>query len=60
VQRAVTDLHQDRTALAKMSLAARRRFDRHPTWAESMGRLAVFLDDLVNSFTPRASRERGL
>jgi glycosyltransferase involved in cell wall biosynthesis len=48
VRRAVTDLHQDRSALAKMSLAARHRFDAHPGWAASMGRLADFLEDLVS------------
>lgn len=47
VRRAVTRLHRDRPALAKMSLAARRRFDAHPTWEASMGRLASFLEDLV-------------
>jgi glycosyltransferase involved in cell wall biosynthesis len=49
VRRAVTDLHNDRTALAKMSLAARHRFDAHPGWEATMGRLADFLEDLVSS-----------
>ena len=44
VRRAVADLHRDRTALAEMSLAARRRFDDHPTWEASMGSLASFLE----------------
>ena len=48
VRRAVTDLHNDRTTLAKMRLAARHRFDAHPGWAASMGRLADFLEDLVS------------
>ena len=47
IRRAVADLHQDRPALAKMSLAARHHFDAHPTWEASMGRLAAFLEDLV-------------
>jgi glycosyltransferase involved in cell wall biosynthesis len=59
LQRAMTALHQDRTALAKMSLAARQRFDRHPTWAESMGRLAVFLEDLAASFKAGAGHAIG-
>lgn len=47
VRQAVADLHQDRPALARMSLAARRRFDAHPTWEGSMGRLASFLENFV-------------
>ena len=53
VRQAVADLHQDRPALAKMSLAARRRFDAQPTWEGSMRRLASFLENLV---TPQAAR----
>lgn len=55
VRRAVAHLHQDRTDLAKISLAARRRFERHPTWAESMGRLADFLENLAAACAGRAS-----
>ena len=47
VRRTLLDLHQNRPLLAKMSLAARRRFDAHPTWEASMGRLASFLEGLV-------------
>jgi glycosyltransferase involved in cell wall biosynthesis len=49
VQRAVTDLHRDRSALAQMGLAARRRFEAHPTWETSMGRLATFVEGLAAS-----------
>jgi glycosyltransferase involved in cell wall biosynthesis len=49
VQRAIADLYQDRHALAKMSLAARRRFDTHPGWEDAMNRLASFLEALVSS-----------
>ena len=49
VRQAVADLHQDRPALARMSLAARRRYDAHPGWEDSMGRLADFLEALVAS-----------
>ena len=49
VRQAVTDLHQDRPALAKMSLAARRSYDAHPGWEDAMGRLADFLEALVAS-----------
>ena len=48
LQRAVKDWHDDRPALAKMSLAARRRFEDHLPWEVSMGRLADFLEDLVS------------
>jgi glycosyltransferase involved in cell wall biosynthesis len=59
VRRAVAHLHHDRTDLAKISLAARRRFERHPTWADSMGRLAAFLEDLAASFSSEAGRLNG-
>ena len=47
VRKTLLDLHQNRPLLAKMSLAARQRFDAHPTWAATMARLASFLEDLV-------------
>ena len=47
VGRAITHLHRDRPALAKMSLAARRRFDDHPGWTASMNRLVAFLEKLA-------------
>ncbi|HRQ38939.1 MAG TPA: glycosyltransferase family 4 protein [Chloroflexota bacterium] len=40
-------LHQDRAALAAMSLAARQRFLAHPTWAQSMARVRAFLGEQV-------------
>jgi glycosyltransferase involved in cell wall biosynthesis len=49
VQRAIATLHGDRHRLREMRLAARRRFDRHPTWKNTMDRLAAFLEDLVSS-----------
>jgi glycosyltransferase involved in cell wall biosynthesis len=49
VRDAVAHLHRDRTALAQMSLAARRRFDAHPGWEACMERLAVFLEGLAAS-----------
>ncbi len=39
-------LHNDRALLARMSLAALRRYRRHPTWEESMARLCRFLETL--------------
>ena len=49
VQGAITSLHADRQKLREMSIAARRRFDGHPTWGHSMARLVSFLEDLVAS-----------
>jgi glycosyltransferase involved in cell wall biosynthesis len=48
VRRVITYLHRDRPALAKMSLAARRRFDTHPGWEDAMNRLTSFLEALVS------------
>lgn len=39
-------LASDRTRLKQMSIAARRRFETHPTWADSMGQVEAFLRDL--------------
>ncbi|HEX6385017.1 MAG TPA: glycosyltransferase family 4 protein [Anaerolineae bacterium] len=36
-------LHRDRDRLVQMSLAARRRYQHHPTWDESMGHVRRFL-----------------
>lgn len=40
---AVRGLMKDRARLHRMSLAARQRFLRHPTWAESMAAIRAFL-----------------
>ncbi len=37
------ELHTDRAALVRMSLAARERFLSHPTWDESMAKVRNFL-----------------
>jgi glycosyltransferase involved in cell wall biosynthesis len=39
-------LASDRKRLQEMSLAARRRYDSHPTWEESMARIVTFLRSL--------------
>jgi glycosyltransferase involved in cell wall biosynthesis len=39
-------LHQNRNLLAAMSLAARQHFLAHPTWAESMAQVRLFLRQL--------------
>ncbi|MCL4262624.1 MAG: glycosyltransferase family 4 protein [Anaerolineae bacterium] len=41
-------LHQNRDVLAAMSLAARQRFLAHPTWAQSMASVRVFLREQVS------------
>ena len=40
-------LHHDRDALAAMGLAARRRYEQHPSWKESLARIRGFLAGLV-------------
>ncbi len=57
VCRALEGLNADRTRLGQMGLAARRRFERHPGWADSMTRLALFLESLPSS---RPTRRRAL
>ncbi len=42
-------LHRDRQRLAQMGMAARRRFDRHPTWAESTAKIRQFLVHLLET-----------
>lgn len=55
VCKALGGLNADRERLREMSLAARQRFGRHPTWAESMTRLAVFLEGLAASMPARGA-----
>ncbi len=40
-------LHQDRSKLAQMSLAARNRFAAHPTWEASMIKIRTFLAHVI-------------
>ncbi len=40
-------LSDDRERLCAMALAARRRFNRHPTWIQSMDRIRTLVRDLV-------------
>ena len=57
VCRALEGLYADRTRLGQMGLAARRRFERHPGWADSMTRLSLFLESLASS---RPTRRRAM
>ena len=41
------ELARDRARLRAMSLAARQRFDEHPTWAESAARIHRFLGQMA-------------
>ncbi|MFN8440359.1 MAG: glycosyltransferase family 4 protein [Caldilineaceae bacterium] len=43
----VTQLAQDRTVWYKMSMAARQRFDRHPTWQQSFAALESWLLEMT-------------
>ena len=47
---------QDRERLLQMSLAARRRVDAHPTWAQSFGRVREFLQSMVSADTTADER----
>ena len=40
----LSQLHQDRRLLLRLSLAARRRFDASPTWEDTTASVAAFLD----------------
>ena len=40
-------LHRDRERLAAMGLAARQRYEQHPTWEASMARIRGFLESLL-------------
>ncbi len=48
LSRLLLDLHQDRSKLAQMSLAARRRFLEHPTWEETCAAIHSFLKQIAN------------
>jgi len=43
-------LHADRDSLRRMALAARARFDRHPTWSESAARVHGWLRTFVTMY----------
>lgn len=41
-------LHRDRRLLLRMGKAARQRYDKHPTWQQSMARIEQFLFRIYN------------
>lgn len=45
----IEELAQDRQRLQAMSLSARRRYERQPTWEQSMQRVRVFLKSVSSS-----------
>ncbi|MFC6905175.1 glycosyltransferase family 4 protein [Halalkalicoccus tibetensis] len=47
IARAVEECASDRDRLVELSLAARRRFERHPTWDGMAGRIRSFLETRV-------------
>ncbi|MDL5362138.1 glycosyltransferase family 4 protein [Halalkalicoccus sp. NIPERK01] len=47
IARAIAGLAGDRDRLVGMSLAARRRYERHPTWDETATRVRTFLESRV-------------
>jgi glycosyltransferase involved in cell wall biosynthesis len=44
---ALIQLNEDRDLLLTMSIAARRRYEEHPTWRESMGTAVQWLEERV-------------
>jgi glycosyltransferase involved in cell wall biosynthesis len=53
----IGELTRDRALLERMSLAARRRSERHPTWAQSLGRARAFLTSIVHDHRLAAGEE---
>lgn len=49
----IFDLHNDRRSLLEMSLAARRRYDDHPTWQENSQRIISWLTESVVTYHDR-------
>lgn len=47
VARAVGSVIDDRDRLTQMGIAARRRYERHPTWDDTAGRIRAFLETQV-------------
>jgi glycosyltransferase involved in cell wall biosynthesis len=57
------EVAQDRERLLQMSLAAYRRINAHPTWAESLGRIRVFIQTLASAkghINPATARQNNL
>lgn len=48
IGRCLKKLYTDRSLLARMSDAARRRYDQHPSWTASMSRIRVFMQRMVS------------
>jgi glycosyltransferase involved in cell wall biosynthesis len=53
----VRALANDREALAGMGIAARERYEAHPTWAESATRIGEFLDRVLAGETEGGTTE---
>ena len=47
LSRLILQISTDRELLAKMGVAALKRYAEHPTWAESCAKIAYFLDEMV-------------
>lgn len=54
ITRAVDGLARDRERLAEMGARARRRYERHPGWAETTDRIRQFLVDVAGTDRPTA------
>ncbi len=47
LSRLILQMSTDRELLAKMGVAALKRYAEHPTWAQSCAKIADFLDEMV-------------
>jgi glycosyltransferase involved in cell wall biosynthesis len=52
IAKAVETVSTDRERLREMALAARRRYERHPGWDESMAKIRRFLHTVARTETP--------
>lgn len=57
VAEAIETLREDRDRLEDLSMGALRRFERHPTWADSMATAREFLTTLVGADAPKVTPE---
>ena len=49
IRQHIQNLHQDRHLLTQMSLAACRRYEQHPTWADTGKKIETFLQETITA-----------
>ena len=47
IARAIDSVIDDRDRLAELGIAARKRYDRHPTWTDTVDRIRAFLETRI-------------